>query len=95
MPSMTWLLESTSFSLGFLLRKMVGTGKQAGTALSLLLERRLRSPPPTAPVPGWKGGDSQKADSPLPPPPACLSWGLCLRISKLLPFSLGLGIFTE
>lgn len=30
MPSMTWLLESTSFSRGFLLRKMVGTEKQAG-----------------------------------------------------------------
>lgn len=31
MPSMTWLLESTSFSRGFLLRKIVGTGKAAGT----------------------------------------------------------------
>lgn len=29
MPSMTWLLESTSFSRGFLLRKMVGTAKWA------------------------------------------------------------------
>lgn len=27
MPSMTWLLESTSFSRGFLLRKIVGTVK--------------------------------------------------------------------
>lgn len=26
MPSMTWLLESTSFSFGFFPRKMVGTG---------------------------------------------------------------------
>lgn len=31
MPSMTWLFESTSFSRGFLLRKMVGTTKSAGT----------------------------------------------------------------
>lgn len=31
MPSMTWLLESTSFSRGFLLRKMVGTAKTAGS----------------------------------------------------------------
>lgn len=54
MPSMTWLLESTSFSRGFLLRKMVGTGKQVGTTLSPPLERRLRSPPPTAPFP-WEG----------------------------------------
>lgn len=29
MPSMTWLLESTSFSRGFLLRKIVGTVKPA------------------------------------------------------------------
>lgn len=28
MPSMTWLLESTSFSRGFLLRKIVGTVRQ-------------------------------------------------------------------
>lgn len=59
--------------------------------------------PTHCPRSGWKGGDSfqlerwnsQKADSPLPPPPVCLSPGLCLRISKLLPFSLGLGISTE
>lgn len=30
MPSMTWLLESTSFSRGFLLKKIVGTVKAAG-----------------------------------------------------------------
>lgn len=76
MPSMTWLLESTSFSRGFLLRKMVGTGKQAGTTLSL--ERPWKGgcalPHPLPPFPG-KGGDSKKADSPLPPaPPVCL-WG--------------------
>lgn len=79
MPSMTWLLESTSFSLGFLLRKMVGTGKQAGTALSRPLERRLRSPPPTAPVPAGRAvivpaGTVEFTESRLPTPPTpCLS----------------------
>lgn len=33
MPSMTWLLESTSFSRGFLLRKIVGTVKHVSREL--------------------------------------------------------------
>lgn len=90
MPSMTWLLESTSFSRGFLLRKMVGTGKQAGTALSQPLKSGHHSPPSTALSPQGKGGERQTADSsPLLP-----GSGLRIRVCELL-LSLGLDIFTE
>lgn len=63
MPSMTWLLESTSFSRGFLLRKMVGTGKQAETHLSkpLVKEPILSSPTISLSSVG-RGSDLQKAN---------------------------------
>lgn len=45
MPSMTWLLESTSFSRGFLLRKIVGTVKAAGTTCHRLGKQPFLSLP--------------------------------------------------
>lgn len=63
MPSMTWLLESTSFSRGFLLRKMVGTGKQAGTHLSQpLVKQPILSSPTTSLSSVGRGSDLQKTN---------------------------------
>lgn len=46
MPSMTWLLESTSFSRGFLLRKIVGTVKPAQS-----MHQELGNSHPSPPTP--------------------------------------------
>lgn len=69
MPSMTWLLESTSFSRGFLLRKIVGTGKAGGSTCHRLGKQPSLSFPAYL-LPscwGWRGNVIPK----LPGPAVC------------------------
>lgn len=83
MPSMTWLLESTSFSRGFLLRKMVGTGKEARPPVSQPLGKPspLSSPAPTVPFFLWRGEVICKAT----PPPWHWAVGQDLQVPDPVP----------
>lgn len=102
MPSMTWLLESTSFSRGFLLRKIVGTGTQAGPACHSSWKSSRPTPPLSLPWPSsrGRGGDLREAIPSFPallrPAPALLlHWSPGFDQYPTCPLvSLGVEIFV-